>query len=256
MYEMNSIYIALMLLVTMGIAIEVGYRQGLKRNSKATSATKSHVDAIQSSILGLLALLLGFTFSLSLERFDSRSQAVVNEANAIGTAYLRAQLLPSELIQEASKQLKQYVDLRVQESAISLAEPKPRQQLLAKTVATQNTLWNIAIKASEVDPNPVKTGLFIQALNEVFDSFSSRNANLDRHVPEEVLTLLYITFLIAGAIIGYASGYAKHRPSLVSYMMVMLIVVLVYLILDLDKPRRGWIEVSQAPLISLQTSLE
>lgn len=256
MYEMNSIYIALMLLVSMAIAIEVGYRQGLKRQSQATSATKSHVDAIQSSILGILALLLGFTFSLSLERFDSRSQEVVNEANAIGTAYLRAQLLPSELKQEVSKQLKQYVDLRVQESAISLAEPKPRQQLLDATVSAQNALWNMAIKASEVDPNPVKTGLFIQALNDVFDHFSSRNANLDRHVPEEVLVLLYVTFLMAGIIIGYSSGYAKHRPSLASYMMVMLIVVLVYIILDLDKPRRGFVEVNQAPLISLQKSLE
>jgi hypothetical protein len=256
MYQMNSFLIALVLLVTMVIAVEIGYKFGQKKGSAANSATKSHVDAIQSSILGILALLLGFTFSLSLERFDSRSQAVVNEANAIGTASLRAQLLPQEVRQEVKTQMKQYIDLRIQESAISLAEPEARQALLDKTIKAQNALWALATQASEIDPNAVKTGLFIQALNEVFDNFSARNANLDRHVPEEVLSLLYVTFLMAGAIIGYASGFSKHRPSVVSYIMVMLIVMLVYLILDLDKPRRGWIAVSQAPLISLKSATE
>jgi hypothetical protein len=93
-YATDSALIAALLFVSMALAIELGYRIGLTRKASADDAARAHVNAIQASIMGILALLLGFTFSLSLQRFDSRSAAVVDEANAIGTTWLRAQLLP------------------------------------------------------------------------------------------------------------------------------------------------------------------
>ncbi|NJN53188.1 MAG: hypothetical protein HC809_16965, partial [Gammaproteobacteria bacterium] len=81
------------------------------------------------------------------------------------------------------------------------------------------------------------TGLYIQTLNELIDALSSRDAQLDRHVPEIVLILLYATFLMAALILGYTSGVAGHRASFVSYILVTLIVLLVFIIVDLD--RRG-----------------
>ena len=236
-------------------AIEIGYRIGLKKKEIANEASKAHLNSIQASVIGILALLLGFTFSLSLQRYDSRSEAVVDEANAIGTAYLRAQLLPTSLRANVQDVLRQYVDLRAQESKVSLSDSQVREVLLVKTTTTQSALWDYAKQAAEIDPNPVKTGLFIQALNEVIDSFGKRNAGINRHVPELILLLVYGTFLLAGVILGFTSGVAGHRPSMASYFMVILIVILVYIILDLDRPRRGLIEVSQAPLLELQSSL-
>ena len=95
MYNYSSVLIVAILFVFMVLAIEAGYRIGGRTQSLVNESTKTQINAIQASLLGILALLLGFTFSLSLQRFDSRSEAVVNEANAIGTTYLRAQLLPS-----------------------------------------------------------------------------------------------------------------------------------------------------------------
>lgn len=256
MYDINSGAIAGVLFGSMLLAIEIGLRVGFSAKNSATEASRSHVSAIQSSILGILALLLAFTFSLSLQRFDSRSEAVVNEANAIGTAYLRAQLLPDSLRDDAQVALREYLELRVQASAVSGIERAEREELLTKTARSQTTLWGFARRAAEANPNPVTSGLFIQSLNEVFDAFGRRVAALDRHVPEMVLLLLYVTFVMAGAIVGFASGAGGHRPSMASYIMIVLMVVLVFIILDLDRPRRGVIEVSQKSLYDLQAAIK
>ena len=256
MYDINSGAIAGVLFGSMLLAIEIGLRVGFSAKNSATEASRSHVSAIQSSILGILALLLAFTFSLSLQRFDSRSEAVVNEANAIGTAYLRAQLLPASLRDDAQVALREYLELRVQASAVSGIERAEREELLTKTARSQTTLWGFARRAAEANPNPVTSGLFIQSLNEVFDAFGRRVAALDRHVPEMVLLLLYVTFVMAGAIVGFASGAGGHRPSMASYIMIVLMVVLVFIILDLDRPRRGVIEVSQKSLYDLQAAIK
>ncbi len=256
MYDVNSLAIAGVLFVSMALAIEMGYRLGRGRQVSADDGFKAHVNGIAASLVGILALLLGFTFSLSLQRFDQRSGAVVDEANAIGTAYLRSQLLPVSVRGEVQELLRAYLGSRVQASAVTLANQAERELLLAQAKEAQLALWAYARQAAEQDPNPVTSGLFIQALNELIDSFGRRDAALTRHVPEVVLLLLFGTFLMAGAIVGYAAGVAGHRASFVTYVMVALIVVLVFVILDLDRPRRGLIEVSRTSLVDLQGAID
>lgn len=255
LYGIDSGVIAAVLFVSMVVVIELGYRLGLRRQHAETEDSKSHINAIQGSMLGILALLLGFTFSQSLQRFDSRSEAVVEEANAIGTAWLRAQLLPDAVRGDTQALLRAYVDARVAASTRSDVQKSEVDALSVKTLELQNRLWDQVRRAVEIEPHPLKTGLYLQALNEVFDDFGKRDAARSRHVPELVLLLLYVTFMMAGAIVGLGCGVAGHRPSAVSYVMVGLIVVLVFIILDLDRPRRGLIEVSQQSLIDLQISM-
>jgi len=255
LYDIDSGLIAVALFISMALAMELGYRIGLWNKMTANDASKEHINSIQASILGILALLLGFTFSLSLQRFDSRSEAVVEEANAIGTAYLRAQLLPTPLRGEVLALMRNYVDLRVQADAQTTAPGEPRNALLAKAANAQTALWNYARRAIEQDPNSYTPVLFTEAVNTLIDSFGKRDAALNRHVPEVVLLLLYATFLMTGGIVGFASGVASHRPSLVSYFMVVLMVILVFIILDLDRPRRGLIQVSQKSMVELQSSV-
>lgn len=255
LYDTNSALIAAVLFVSMALAIEIGLRVGRPGSVPANEAAKEHINGIQAAMLGILALLLGFTFSLALQRYDSRSEAVVDEANAIGTAWLRTQLLPAALRGEAQALLRDYTGARVQASTLTLADHAQLGALMARATQQQTALWALARRALELDPNSYTPVLFIESVNTLIDSFGKRDAALQRHVPEFVLMLLYATFLMAGAIVGYACGVGGHRPSMASYIMVVLIVVLVFIILDLDRPRRGLIQVSQKSLVDLHAGM-
>ncbi len=251
LYSVPSAQIAAMLLVSMVLIMELGLRVGRRYASLASEAFRTHVNAITGSLLGVLALLLGFTFSLALQRFDSRSEAVVEEANAIGTAYLRSDLLPGTVRSEAKELLRAYLAARQASSTTMLIDEGRQAQLLAEAERLQSRLWQLAVQAAREDPNPVTSGLFIQALNDMIDSFGARVAELNRHVPEVVLLLLYGTFLLVGGIVGYGAGVSGIRPSLATHAMVALIVVLVFIIIDLDRPRRGLIQIDQRSLLEL-----
>ncbi|MGA7878557.1 MAG: hypothetical protein WCA08_23055 [Desulfoferrobacter sp.] len=256
MYSLNSLFIAGALFGSLIVAIEVGYRIGQFNHGSASDSSKTHVNAIQASLLGLVALLLGFTFSLALQRFDSRSKAVLDEANAIGTTYLRAQLLPTSVRSKVSKLLQGYVDLRVRAGMIPLDDEAERQEELAKANEVLDDIWIYAQQAAEEDKNPVTSGLFIQALNGAIDSYGRRDEELNRHVPEVILFLLFGTFLTACAVIGYCAGFANHRPSVVTYVLIALIVILTFIIVDLDRPRRGMIKVDQRNLMELKVAID
>jgi uncharacterized membrane protein (Fun14 family) len=255
LYAFPSLLISILLLGLLVASIEVGYRVGRTRASTCTESVKEHIHAIQSAILGLLALLLAFTFSLALQRFDSRSEAVVDESNAIGTAFLRADLLSSPFRDEARLAIGSYLDIRIGEAQVQLSDQAARKAANEAAGAAQLTIWNIGMRASTADNASRSTLLFVQAVNELIDSFGRRSAALDRHVPELVTLLLFATFLLAGAVMGYAAGVAAHRPSLAAYVLVGLMVVLVFVVLDLDRPRRGVIQVSHTSLVDLQATL-
>lgn len=238
----------------MTLAIEIGYRLGLTSRIQSNTA-KEQVNTIQSSLLGILALMLGFTFSLALNRFDTRSNAVVNEANAIGTAYLRADLLPEPNRNQMQQLLKDYLKLRVAAGSFALDNHGERDPLLKKATQLQEQIWQEAMQVSLQAPNSATTGLFTQAINSMIDAYGVRIAELNRHVPELVLLLLYGSFIITGGIIGYTAGIGRHRPAAASYIMVALVVMLMSMVIDLDRPRRGLITVNQHSLIDLNDAL-
>jgi hypothetical protein len=255
MYDLDTTHIAGILFLLMVVAVEIGYRLGYLRRKSADDSAKQHIGAVQALLFGLVALILAFTLSLALQRFDSRSEAVVDEANAIGTTYLRALLLPSSVRADVRKALREYVDLRVEDGARTLADQAARAAGQADAARAHNRLWAYAEQAAAEDPNPVTTGLFIQSLNDLIDAYGKRDAELARSVPETIVLILLGAFLVATAILGYASGVTGHRPSLVAYILVAMIVVVVFIIIDLDRPRRGLIRVSQASLTDLQAAM-
>jgi hypothetical protein len=256
-YDQSIGWIAGVLLAAMVIAIEAGHRLGRKVASRTDDEPyRSHINGIQASLLGVLALLLGFTLSLALQRFDHRSETVVEEANAIGTAYLRGQILAPSLRDEVLQAFQRYVDLRVRENAVSLDHADEREVLLAAAAEVRSELWGHARQAAALDPNMVTTGLFIQALNEAIDAFGRREAALRRHVPEVALLLLVGTLLTSGWMVGISSGMAGHRPSAATYAMSALILLLVLIIVDLDRPRRGLIQIDQSSMLDLKLEID
>jgi hypothetical protein len=254
MYNQNSILIVSLLFIFILIAYEIFFHIGRRYQQKTDHEVKAQVTAIQTGILGLLALLLGFTFNMALQRFDNRSHAVIKEANAIGTALLRTKLLPEPYNSATYNLLQEYIDLRIEISSIDLAKAAERESINKKTDEIQNQIWDYAIKAAEIDPRPVTTGYFIASLNDAIDARGERNAILQRHIPEVILFLLFFVFIIGGALMGYNSGLGLKRAYIPTVIFSLLLVLVVFIIIDLDRPKRGLIMVKQDSLIELKNN--
>jgi hypothetical protein len=254
MYRQSSVIIVLGLFLCMLLAMEFGFRSGSRKQLSAPEAI-TQANSVLVSMLGLLALLLAFTFSAALQRYEDRSQTVVAEANAIGTTYLRARLLPGGMTDDVQALLRRYLDIRIQEGRVDAAQPELHASLLHQAKLIEAQLWSHALRAARLDPSPVTSGLFVQSLNELIDTSGTRNAALNRHVPEFVLLVMFATIVLMTATLGYASGIAGHRVTLAAFVLVILIALFVYLILDLDSPRRGVIQVSHESMLSLEQAI-
>ena len=252
MYDLNSILIVAILFSLILLANEAGYRIGKHYQNKTDVDIKTQTNTIQAGTLGLLALILGFTFNMALERFNSRSESVIQEANAIGTTLLRTKLLPQPYDSVAHSLLQKYINLRLQLSNTDYAMVTEQEHLDEATKKLQSEIWINAVRAARIDPRPVTTGFFITALNNMIDAHGERNALLQLHVPEVILFLLFIVFITAGALMGYASGLGQKRTFIPSMMMTFLISLVVFIIIDLDRPKRGIIKVNQASMLQLK----
>ena len=252
LFDFSSIAITATLFVCIILFNEIGFHIGRFVQGRTDTEIKTLTGAIQASILGLLALLLSFTFSMSMQRYDNRSQALISEANAIGTAILRVKLLPEQHRSTASHLFKKYVDLRIAIGKIDLTRREERKTYNTKISEIQNDLWSLAVMAAQEDPLPVTSGAFITSLNEVIDSQGKRNALLQMHVPEIVLFLLFAVFIASGGILGYSSGLSGKRVVAPTIMVSFLIALIVFIIIDLDRPKRGIIQINQESLLMLQ----
>lgn len=254
-YGQSGLVIAGVLLATLFVLIQWGWRLGCKGAASRDEKYRAHINTLLGSVLGLMGLMLGFTFSMALNRYDGRSDALVAEANAIGTAYLRAQLLPEAVRAPARDLIARHVELRLAEGEIGLDEEFRRAGILVESGALLEETWDLATRAAAIDPNPVTTGLFVQALNDMIDQFGQRNMVIERHVPELVLVLLFGAVLLTGLVLGYSCGVAGHRPSIISFAFGLLVVFVTYIIIDIDRPRRGLIQVDRAILDSLAADI-
>jgi hypothetical protein len=237
------------------IAIEVGFRFGNRHSQHKDKEFAEHISLLQSSVLGLLALLIGFTFAMAIERFDTRKQLVLEESNHIGTAYLRSKLLPDELHEEMSGLFADYVESRLNfyYAGNDMAETEKAFQT-SKEI--EKNLWNIAILATKKPSNPLYTSLFIQSLNDVIDANEKRQAALENRVPEPVILLLFFVSVFGMGFIGYNYGLTgKRRHGSTAFFAILIASVLI-IILDIDRPRRGLILVSQTSLERLQTGIQ
>lgn len=256
LYSHNSILIVAMLFIAIVVFNEFGFRVGSFVQSRTDSEAKSLTGSIQASILGLLALLLGFTFSMSMQRFDNRSMALIDETNALGTAVLRVELLPEQYREKAVDLFTEYVELRVDIGQLELTMVDERRAYDSLIADLQKQLWSLAISSTEVDARPVTTGAFIASLNEVIDSQGKRNALLKMQVPEVVLLLLLVVFVSSGAIMGYSAGLSGKRMFVPIVLVSLLITLIVFIIIDLDRPKRGMIKVDQSAMVELLQNLK
>ena len=254
LYDLDLLLIFLVSIGALILFTELGFHLGCRARQTTSETARSQIGAIQGAILGLLALLLGFTFAMAMSRFDVRKQLVLDEANAIGTTYLRTQLLPEPQRREFADLLRRYVQLRLEFYQAGTDEKKLDAASLA-TTRLQTQLWSTAAALGEKEPRAVTIGLFLQSLNEVIDLHNKRLNALENHVPEIILFLLYFVALVATGLIGYSCGLGGVRNFFVTVVSSILIAVVILVIIDLDRPRRGLIKVSQQRMLELGESL-
>lgn len=204
-------------------------------------------------MLGLLGLLLAFSFGMASARYDSRKAVLLKEINAIGTAYLRADFLEPGAQKEMKTLMRQYVDLRVDYNAAGHA-PAAESRAFADATALQ--LWKLAA-ASELylEPKAVRLSMLASALNDMIDVSADRKEARQNRVPELVLWMLLVTAGLSGALGGYAFGAAGHRSLLATLGFAVMVSKVVFTIPDLDRPRRGLIQVDYAGMNELRQSM-
>ena len=232
---------------------EWGFHRGLVLHDKHDDACKSQIGTLQGAVLGLLGLLLGFTFAMAVQRYDIRRDLVVQEANAIGTTFLRASFLPESHRAEVESLLRRYVDLRLQflSAKIKQGEIDAVEKADAEI---QQALWRHAVAAGRESNTPLVMG-FVTALNDTIDLDATRLAAMRNHVPGMVWLLLLLVSASGCWISGYAAGSTGRRTTLSQSLMPALIAIVFTLLVDFDATRRGFIGVSQQSLVELRQSL-
>jgi hypothetical protein len=242
-----ALLVCIMLVVL--LSVEAGYRVGRYRAGRVHEM-ETPVGEMVAATLGLLAFLLAFTFGLAASRFDTKRQLLVDEANAIGTTWLRAGMLP-ERGDEIRTLLRDYVDVRIE--AIDPARLAPS---LRRSEAMQNRLWAAATPVARTNPDSVIVGLFVQSLNEMIDLHSKRiNAAVRNRIPFAIWAALYGISVFSFAAMGYHSGLTGTNRSLVTVVVAFTFSVVIVLIADLDRSQEGLLRVSPQALIDVRQSM-
>ncbi len=237
-------------MVSMSLAAWIGATV-LRGKKPLDDASRDDFSVVQSATLTLLALVIGFSLSMAVARYDQRKNYEEEEANAIGTEFLRADLLPASEAAATRALLLKYLDQRIQYYRIR--DPRQLAQIDAATTQLETAMWTAVRSGAAAQPNPV-TALAVAGMNDVINTQGYTQAAWWNRVPFAAWTLLVLIGLFCNLLVGYGSrsGTARARFLLVMPLVVSLSIML---IADIDSPRNGIIRVVPQNLISLVQSL-
>jgi hypothetical protein len=245
------------LFILMLAFIEVGRRIGAARLARDPDGLGKGVSAVEGAVFALLGLMIAFTFSGAASRFEDRRHLITQEANAIGTAYLRIDLLPGDAQAPLRELFRRYLDLRLEQSRNS--GNLPARAMIASAAVVQRDIWNNVLAVSHSSEAAGQgSRLLILALNPMFDIATTRAMATQSHPPAVIYLLLAGLGLIGSLLVGYSMSANKNRTSLHAVLFAAVISLVLYLILDLEYPRLGLIRVDAADevLIELRQSMQ
>lgn len=232
------------------LSVEAGRRLAGYRLKRSVEEKEQPVGGMVGGTLGLLAFMMAFTFGLASTRFEARRQILLQEANAIGTCYLRAEMLSDPMRTESRNLLREYVDVRLE-----AVKPGQLEQGMAKSEQVLHRLWAVAVTTAEKEKNVI-TSLFITSLNQVIDLHSTRvMAGVRSRVPGIIWIVLYLLLVLVMLMLGYQSGLAKSRRSLAVLALVIGFSSVLYLIADLDRPGQGMLQTNQETMTDLRRTM-
>lgn len=256
--NLDAIPIGALFAITIAIvllSIEVGYRWGNFAHARAEDEKEPPASNVAATVLGLLAFMLAFTFGVVWDRYDDRKALVREEANAIRTAYARADFLPEPDRIAARQVLRLYLEARIAVAQPAVAESPRMQTALEDALRIQHRLWDMAVVNARKDMNSDVAALYIESINEIAAVHASRVAvGIQARVPFGIWLALYCLTVLAMMSIGYHTGIVASRRSKSTLMLATSFAIVIAMIATLDRPG-GFIRVSQQPLADLQGSL-
>jgi len=254
-YQSDPLLICLALLGVLMVAVEIGFWARKRRvKGDSDSVEKGDMALLIGGVMTLLALLLGFTYSMSGGRFEQRRQLVIEEANAIGTTYLRAKTLPEPRSSEIQELLRQYTALRVEMTSTRAPGPEKIREWDTRAKQLHGLLWSPAAALAREGPNAV-ISVFLVTLNEMIDLHTKRLAAFRNRVPFSIYLVLFVVSAILLWLIGHYFGSQRKRVRALTTLLALLVASVMWLIMDLDQPVRGAIRASQQSLIDLHQEL-
>ena len=248
----NVLTIGLVVFASMCLAGALGTAIRVKRDKRKGEAGEFDTQEgyVVSAVLGLLALLLGFTFSLAVDRFDSRRLLVLDEAKAIATTYLRAQLLTEPHRARMSDLLIRYSDNRI---ALAKAKPHEDSSSLANNEALITDIWVATIAAFDSIKDYDFSSAFLDSVNNVIELDAARKAARRSRIPSEVFVVLFVNLVIGASVLGYVLRRPRGRIS--AAFLLFLFTLALMLIVDIDRPTLGGIVEDQTPMEEMRRSI-
>ncbi|MCQ8102595.1 hypothetical protein NP590_00650 [Methylomonas sp. SURF-2] len=246
------------LFVGMLLAIEVGRRLGIRSQADEQKTDRAAAGLIDGAVFGLMGLLIAFTFSGAASRLDHRRDLVISEANAIGTAYLRLNLLPADKQSPLRDLFRQYLDARL-DVFQKLPDMAAAEAGLLRANQLQSQIWPMAVEACQLSGSVPATTLLLSALNEMFDMANLRTTTSRvMHPPPVIFIMLFVLALLSSLLAGYSMGNSRDNNRFHVIGFAAIIAVTVYVILDIEYPRAGLIRVDAVDqvLMELRSSMQ
>lgn len=246
---MQSGYFWILLIIINLFAIllflKIGFAYEKWEWKRSNGKKKLSSQMAEGAIFALLGLLVAFTFSSAAQKFDHRRQLIIQESNAIGTAYLRLSLLSNPDRHDLKKEFSNYLNMR-QEFYKNIQNEKAANQILLQLQAQQKKIWEKAINACQHQQDPsTSCKLILSSLNNMFDMGSERVYNLLLHPPLIIFGLLFGIVLLTALLNGYSISQKRLKNSFHVICYTIVIVIVTYIIIDLEYPRIGFIRISK-----------
>jgi hypothetical protein len=256
-YTWIGVLTVLGILVGMLGAQEAGRRIGMRRIALDPEGAKAGSGVIDGAVFGLLGLLIAFTFSGAAARFDARRALIVEEANSIGTAWLRLDLLPANAQPALRERFRQYLEARLI-AFRKIPDIAAAKSELVRANTLQTEIWTQAVAACRDSGSQPATMLLLPALNQMFDVATSRTTGVQMRPPLIIYLLLGLLVLAGSLLAGYSMGVGKIRNWVHALAFVLVMSVAVFVILDYEFPRVGFIRIQSFDevLTDLQQSMK
>jgi hypothetical protein len=241
-----TVLLSAALFAGMLVCLEIGRRIGVARLARESDGLTKGSSAAEGAVFALLGLLLAFTFSGAASRFEDRRWFISSEANAIGTAYLRLDLLPAEAQPPLRELFRQYTKFR----ATAFQGVNSQEEVITragKSAQLQSEIWRDAMAALQLPgASSQATMLLVPALNEMFDITTTRATSTQNHPPNVIFVFLAVLSLVSALLVGYATSPNKDRSWFHHVTFSLVITMAIYVIVDLEYPRLGLITVDAA----------
>jgi hypothetical protein len=217
----------------------IGFRIRAAAEKKNSDQSKEDLGALNGTLLGILGLLLAFTFGMSNSRFDARRQVIIQEANDIGTVILRTDFFPDSVRQLLRSNLKEYVVARVAFYEARMNLQKVSESYL-KADSIGKVVWGITASYGKVNSEITRTSQLVQALNDMIDITTTRRAAGEATVPDSIMYFLFILCCCSAFLLGYDT---KHKIDWIVLLgLAIILSSTIFTIIDLDRPRSGLIK--------------